>query len=314
MVKPEFIRAAQRLKKDGIDGVLATLDATTNKHEDSRAIQSGRISYFCILQERKLINALHYELLYCSPVEPPPPELPWSQQSDGRNVLHLTAKNFKTELKRKKHALIIFYAPWCGYCKRAKPKFFEASKILAADARVVLGAVDCTIEKSLCQEYKIEGFPTIIYLSYGKNRIDYLGEHETASFISFIESGGQISKPQSFAPKFDFGNAVTVLDENNFDRITSSGNVFVMFFSPWCRHCETVKPAFREAAEQSHFGKFAVVDCIAWSDLCESQSVKGYPTFQIFVNGVQHDYSGNRTSSDFTTAFMKAVASAKIDL
>lgn len=31
MVKPEFVRAAERLKKDGIDGVLAAVDATGNE-------------------------------------------------------------------------------------------------------------------------------------------------------------------------------------------------------------------------------------------------------------------------------------------
>ncbi|VDK61347.1 unnamed protein product [Onchocerca ochengi] len=310
MVKPEFVRAAERLKTDGIDGVLAAIDATTNKKIAERYKVDGypTFAYFKNGKFAWKISGRKEHDFYSfmkNPVEPPPPELSWSKQSGGAHVLHLTAENFKAEVRKKKHALIIFYAPWCGYCKKAKPKFFEASKVLAADARIVLGAVDCTVERSLCQEYKIQGFPTIIYLSYGKNRIDYAGEHETTSFISFVESGGRVSKPQSSISEFGLGNVVIVLDENNFDRIISSGNVFVMFFSPWCGHCKAVKPAFREAAEQSHFGKFAVVDCTTWNDLCERQSVKEYPTFQIFVNGVQHDYSGNRTSSDFTTAFMK---------
>lgn len=32
MVKPEFIQAAKRLKKGGIDGVMAAVDATANKY------------------------------------------------------------------------------------------------------------------------------------------------------------------------------------------------------------------------------------------------------------------------------------------
>uniref|UniRef100_A0A915PF60 Thioredoxin domain-containing protein n=1 Tax=Setaria digitata TaxID=48799 RepID=A0A915PF60_9BILA len=310
MVKPEFIQAAERLAKDGIDGVLAAIDATTNKKTAERYKVEGYPT-FAYFKNRKFawkINERTEDGFYNfmkNPVEPPPPELSWSKHPDGVHVMHLTAENFKAEVKKKKHALIIFYAPWCGYCKRAKPNFFEASKTLATDARIVFGAVDCTVERSLCQEYKIQGFPTIVYLSYGKNRIDYTGEHETASFISFVENGGHISKPQNSASEVDFGSVVTVLDALSFERTISSGNVFVMFFSPWCGHCKAVKPAFREAAEQTHFGKFAVVDCTAWSDLCKKQSVKGYPTFQIFVNGKRHDYTGNRTSSDFATAFKK---------
>ncbi|VIO85899.1 RNA methyltransferase, TrmH family protein [Brugia malayi] len=322
MVKPEFIRAADRLKKDGIDGVLAAVDATSNIKIAERYKVEGypTFAYFKDGKFAWKINERKEDGFYNfmkNPVEPPPPELSWSKQSDGVHVLHLTAENFKTEVKKKKHALIIFYAPWCGYCKRAKPKFFEASKILADDTRIVLGAVDCTTERSLCQEYKVEEFPTIIYLSYGKNRIDYSGEYETASFINFVESARYryfFFRSRNSVPEFDFGNVVIVLDKNNFDKIISSGNVFVLFFSPWCRHCKAVKPEFREAAKQSHFGKFAVVDCTAWNDLCERYGVKSYPTFRIFVNGVQHDYNGNHTSSDFTTAFMKIVASTKIDL
>ncbi|VDO30271.1 unnamed protein product [Brugia timori] len=321
MVKPEFIRAADRLKKDGIDGVLAAVDATSNIKIAERYKVEGypTFAYFkdgkfaWKINERKedgfynfMKNPVEPPPPELSWIEPPPPELSWSKQSDGVHVLHLTAENFKTEVKKKKHALIIFYAPCkfkflkssrCGYCKRAKPKFFEASKILADDTRIVLGAVDCTTERSLCQEYKVEEFPTIIYLSYGKNRIDYSGEYETASFINFVESARYryfFFRSRNSVPEFDFGNVVIVLDKNNFDKIISSGNVFVLFFSPWCRHCKAVKPEFREAAKQ--------------------YGVKSYPTFRIFVNGVQHDYNGNHTSSDFTTAFMKIVASTKIDL
>ena len=32
-------------------------------------------------------------------------------------VVHLTEETFKPVLKKKKHVLVIFYAPWCGHCK-----------------------------------------------------------------------------------------------------------------------------------------------------------------------------------------------------
>jgi hypothetical protein len=50
--------------------------------------------------------------LLLSPKEPPPPELEWSEQET--DVLHLTDENFKTILKKKKSALVFFYAP----CKK----------------------------------------------------------------------------------------------------------------------------------------------------------------------------------------------------
>lgn len=43
------------------------------------------------------------------PPPPPPPEAPWSDQVS--EVFHLGTEDFKTVLKKKKHALVMFYAP-----------------------------------------------------------------------------------------------------------------------------------------------------------------------------------------------------------
>ena len=53
-------------------------------------------------------------LILFSPKEPPPPEREWSEQET--DVFHLTDENFKTVLKKKKAALVFFYAP----CKKRK--------------------------------------------------------------------------------------------------------------------------------------------------------------------------------------------------
>ena len=37
----------------------------------------------------------------------------------------------------------MFYAPWCGHCKQAKPDYQEAANMLKDDKRA-LAAVDCT--------------------------------------------------------------------------------------------------------------------------------------------------------------------------
>ena len=35
-------------------------------------------------------------------------------------MVHLTEDDFVSFVKKKKHVLVMFYAPWCGHCKRAK--------------------------------------------------------------------------------------------------------------------------------------------------------------------------------------------------
>ncbi len=43
------------------------------------------------------------------PPPPPPPEKPWSEEPS--DVVHLNEENFKSTLKKTKHALVMFYAP-----------------------------------------------------------------------------------------------------------------------------------------------------------------------------------------------------------
>lgn len=69
----------------------------------------------------------------------------------------------------------MFYAPWCGHCKKAKPEFDTAAEYFKEDPRVELAAVDCTRHSSLCAAYSVKGYPTIKYFSYLKTMRDYSG-------------------------------------------------------------------------------------------------------------------------------------------
>ena len=52
------------------------------------------------------------------------------------SVVHLTGSDFDKAVKRKKHSLVMFYAPWCGHCKKAKPEFTAAADELAENNKV----------------------------------------------------------------------------------------------------------------------------------------------------------------------------------
>lgn len=64
----------------------------------------------------------------------------------------------------------MFYAPWCGHCKRLKPEFTKAAKDLAAnDPPVHLNKVDCTEGgQATCSRFSVKGYPTLKIFRYVK--------------------------------------------------------------------------------------------------------------------------------------------------
>ena len=59
--------------------------------------------------------------------------------ASGDSVIELTDADFDSKLADIDTALVMFYAPWCGHCKRLKPEFEKSSgDLLANDPPVSL--------------------------------------------------------------------------------------------------------------------------------------------------------------------------------
>ena len=97
-----------------------------------------------------------------------------------------------TFLTQENSALVMFYAPWCGHCKRMKPEYAKAaSSMKERGVPGKLAAVDTTIHRALGQRFEIRGYPTILYFKV----IDTLGKISAPiyeyCFISIICLGWQ---------------------------------------------------------------------------------------------------------------------------
>eukprot|EP00703_Trepomonas_sp_PC1_P004305 JAP92301.1 Protein disulfide isomerase [Trepomonas sp. PC1] len=74
---------------------------------------------------------------------------------------------------------------------------------------------------------------------------------------------------------------------------------FVKFFAPWCGHCKKLQPIFEELSD-SYIGnvEFGEIDCVAFKNTCEDQTIESYPTIKLFHNNQEIEYMGSRTQKD----------------
>jgi protein disulfide-isomerase/protein disulfide isomerase family A protein 5 len=324
-MKPEYELAAKQLKEEGIEGSLAAVDATKEETVSKRFDIKGfpTVKYFkdgefkWDYTERtaaKIVNFMK------DPSEPqpdlPPEDESW--ENVPSEVVHLSDEMFKQFVKKKKHVLVMFYAPWCGHCKLAKPQFTAAAEHFKDDSKVVFAAADCTKHSVLCKSQDVSGYPTFIYYNYGKNDIKYTGARQEADFVRFMKDplsplslSPPKANPEELWNEVDIAKNIYHLTDLTFDTvIRQHKSALVLFYAPWCGHCKAMKPAYAEAAailkESGVNCILAAVDASAEKTLQSRFSIKGFPTMKHFINGVEDStYELGRTTQDFVN-FMKS--------
>ncbi|KII63574.1 putative protein disulfide-isomerase A6 [Thelohanellus kitauei] len=107
-------------------------------------------------------------------------------------VVTLSDANFTSTVQNSEHHhLVEFYAPWCGHCKKLAPEWKDAAKMLRG--KVVLAAVDCTVNTNLASEFGIKGFPTIKFIpAKSKNplsaALEYDGGRTAQAIVHWAEN------------------------------------------------------------------------------------------------------------------------------
>lgn len=226
----------------------------------------------------------------------------------------LTESNFEQHVGGDKGALVEFYAPWCGHCKKLAPEYEKLGEALKGQKSVLIAKVDCDDHKSLCSKYGIQGFPTIKWFPKGSlEPKDYNGGRTTDALLEFVnnEAGtkGKVSTPPS---------EVVVLDSTNFDKIVmdTTKDVLVEFYAPWCGHCKSLAPVYEKVAAAFKLENDVVVanvDADAHRALGSRFGVSGYPTLKFFPksNKDGEDYDGGRDVDAFVTFLNKKAGTAR---
>ena len=86
--------------------------------------------------------------------------------------------------------IVLFFAPWCGHCKRLMPEWDKMMSMNNTDVKVV--KVNADENKELSENFEVKGFPTIYFLPKGLNnpedRIEYKGERKGDALLAFVKS------------------------------------------------------------------------------------------------------------------------------
>ncbi|KAK9686365.1 Thioredoxin [Popillia japonica] len=328
-MKPEYEKAAALMKTEKIPGMLAAIDATKEQSIATRYQIKGypTVKYFSYGEVKFDVNVRESAKIVDFMRNPkeapalPPKEVHWSEEPT--DVIHLNEESFKPFLKKKKHVLVMFYTPWCGHCKKAKPEFSKAAEHFREDPKVEFAAVDCTVHQSLCNTNDVKGYPTIKYFSYYKSEKQYSGGRTAADFIRFMKDPDQpmVGKTKkAVTDEWLHEKSVVHLTDNTFkNEINADDPVLVMFYAPWCAHCKRMKPDYTAVAQQLKDEglkcKLAMLDCTTNPVIAEEYAISGFPTLKLFKNGKYvTDYRGTRSQEDIRSFIKTHMSSTKDEL
>ncbi|KAI9275606.1 thioredoxin-like protein [Phascolomyces articulosus] len=227
-------------------------------------------------------------------------------QMEG-NVFVLTNGNFNKVIDGQRPALVEFYAPWCGHCKKLAPVYEELGDAFAnVQDQVIVAKLNADEHRDLGGQFGVQGFPTLKWFPKGVTTSegveDYRGGRDLESLAKFIQEKTGL-RPRIKSHKSD----VVVLDTKNFDTIVKDPkqNVLVEFYAPWCGHCKNLAPIYEKVATafaNEPNCKVAKIDADSERDIGTQYDISGFPTIKFFPAGDEKDailYEGQRSEAGF---------------
>ncbi|XP_066490974.1 protein disulfide-isomerase A3 [Tiliqua scincoides] len=130
------------------------------------------------------------------------------------DVLELSDDDFDSGLAERSVALVEFYAPWCGHCKRLAPEYESAATRLKGIVPLV--KVDCTANSNTCNKYGVSGYPTLKIFRNGEESGTYDGPRTADGIVSHL--------------KKQAGPASVAIRADDFERFISEKDAAVVGF------------------------------------------------------------------------------------
>jgi protein disulfide-isomerase A1 len=148
-----------------------------------------------------------------------------SVASEDSDVITLNTENFQKHIEENPLIAVEFYAPWCGHCKALAPEWEKAAASLKG--KVPIAKVDCTEEQTLCQNFEVQGYPTLKLFRNGEAsplEVARKAEPIVAFLTAELEPAVTLLNTQADVESFLASHPVAALgyfDNNHDDRYTT---------------------------------------------------------------------------------------------
>ncbi|ESN93312.1 hypothetical protein HELRODRAFT_194128 [Helobdella robusta] len=113
---------------------------------------------------------------------------------NDKPVKVLVGKNFQEVLDQavtSKNVIVLFYAPWCGHCKKLEPIWEELGERYAQNPKVLVAKMDSTTNE--LENMDIKNFPSVkLFIRGTKDVVDYSGERSLMAISAFVDSNGKV--------------------------------------------------------------------------------------------------------------------------
>lgn len=127
------------------------------------------------------------------PKPPPAPQRPPAEplvEPANSEVTVLDIDTIDKFIGENEYAVIEFYAPWCGHCKKLFPEYTKASiELKGHEPSIKLAKMDLNEAKNkpIASKYGIRGYPTLKIFENGEPK-EFKGPRDSKGIVSYLSS------------------------------------------------------------------------------------------------------------------------------